>query len=145
MRALFSLCLAGAALLLASCGPADRETKSLTKAPASSLSMTVVTADATAWKLRDPQNRTFKPVTPTGSMLPLVASNSLVLLERVTTRVTVGEVIVLRGGMMHTVTAVNERGAFIMSGINNDGPDGWFPPEAAEWRLAGTLYASRNL
>lgn len=143
MRALFSLCLAGAALLLAACGPADREAKSLTKAPASSLSMTVATADATAWKLRDPQNRTFKPVTPTGSMLPLVASNSIVLLERVEGRVAVGEVIVRRDRVMHTVTAVNERGAFIMSGINNDRPDGWFPPEAAEWRLAGVLYAQR--
>lgn len=141
-----SLALVGACALafcLWGCGPADRETKSPTKAPASSLSMTVVTADATAWKLRDPQNRTFRPVSATGSMLPLVASNSLVLLERVDGRVAVGDVIVRRDGVMHTVTAVNERGAFIMSGINNDRPDGWFPPGAAEWRLAGTLYASR--
>ena len=143
MRALFSLCLAGAALLLASCGPADRETKSLTKAPASSLSMTVITADALSWKLRDPQNRDFKPVSATGSMLPLVASNSLVLLERVEGRVAVGDVIVRRDWVMHTVTAVNERGAFFMSGINNDRPDGWFPPEAAEWRVAGILYSTR--
>ncbi len=76
-------------------------------------------------------------------MLPLVASNSYVLLERVRTPVSVGEVIVRKDGVMHTVTATNERGAFIMSGANGHVPDGWHPPEAAEWRLAGTLYAKR--
>lgn len=143
MRALSSLCILAALSCLAACSSVDRETNSRLKTPASSLTKEQAIEEAKAFVARDPASRHYVTVAPTGSMLPIVGSNCIVMLERVRGRVAVGEVVVRADAVMHTVTAVNERGAFIMSGANGQVPDGWNPPEAAHWRMVGVFYARR--
>jgi hypothetical protein len=130
------------ALLLAGCGPVDRETAAIKRSPTCSIAPTAAMVDAEFWKQRDPDNRHWAPVAKTGSMMPFISSSDILLFEAVRGPVKVGQWILVEDGPMHEVTFVNENGSFIMSGVNNDRPDGWFPASRAKWRHVGVLRTS---
>ena len=146
MRALFSICLAGAALLLAACQPRE----SATPAPSSHFPVEAITADAARWAAAAPSIRSYVRVAPTGSMLPVFGSNAVLLIERVQGRqLAPGDIAIyddLNGGTIcHRVRLVNERGSVIFTGDNNanTASDGWIAAERIKWRVAGILYASK--
>lgn len=146
MKLLASSLLCAAMLPFAAC--TKREDNN--PPPSSHFPLAVVAGDAAAWAVRAPTIRSSIMVKPTGSMLPLFGSNAILLIERVTGRdLRVGDIALyddLNGGTIcHRVRAVNERGAAIFTGDNNDGTasDGWIAPDRIRWRVAGILYAQR--
>lgn len=71
--------------------------------------------------------------TPTGSMLPVIDSRSVAVLEKIdpADRLAVGDIVTFpRGGTVfcHRVTAVGADGYVITSGDNNQQSDGWQRP-----------------
>jgi hypothetical protein len=81
---------------------------------------------------------------PSGSMLPLIGSNAVVLLEPVT-RPAVGDIVTFqRDGrsIIHRVTAVDPTSGMVRTrGDNNDASDyGWQQPRQ---RVVAIIYASR--
>lgn len=118
-------------------------------APSSSYTLDAVKRDAVKWAAGDTR-RTWITVLPTGSMLPVFGSNSVLLLERSDgTDLRVGDIALYakadgNGTISHRVRAVSET-AVIMTGDNNSGlqTDGWISKSRIRWRVAGILYAKR--
>lgn len=141
-----------ALVLMAGC--AERATEpsreSRNPAPSSSYTLDRVNRDAAMWVAGDYTRRASVAVAPTGSMLPMFGSNSVLLLERSDgTDLRVGDVALYakeggKGTISHRVRAVSET-AVIMTGDNNTGlqSDGWISKTRIRWRVAGILYAQR--
>jgi len=109
----------------------------------------VVREEATRWAAAHP-NRSWSEVLPTGSMVPVLDSGSILLLEKVTgTDLRPGDIaIYARPGLpnaCHRVREVSKSGAALFTGDNNRGtqPDGWIASSRIQWRVAGILYTRR--
>jgi hypothetical protein len=100
-----------------------------------------------AWLAVAPGN-SWSAVKPTGSMLPLFGSNSVLLLERSNgADLAVGDIALYARGdalIAHRVRATSQTAA-LFTGDNNDPlrPDGWIAHERIRYRVAGILYAQR--
>lgn len=148
MRTLVALLLA---LLLAGCGnerPPTTPSYAAHKAPPSaSYTIEQVRYDAARWVGMDATQRSWCNVRDTGSMLPMFAENSVLLLERSDgTDLRVGDVALYatdgENTVSHRVRVVGD-GALIFTGDNNPGTgsDGWIAKERVRWRVAGILYS----
>jgi hypothetical protein len=118
----------GLALLVAGCAP--RETAG-PAAPSSGISyeLALVCARDMA-RLIGGEVATF---TPTGSMLPVLDSRTVAVIERIAVndRFAVGDIVTFPspdGPVCHRVTAVGGDGYVITSGDNNQHGDGWQRP-----------------
>jgi signal peptidase I len=143
-----------ATLLLLLAGCAERATEpsreSRNPAPSSSYTLDRAHRDAAMWVAGDYTRRASVAVAPTGSMLPVFGSNSVLLLERSDGKdLRVGDIALYikesgDGTISHRVRAVSET-AVIMTGDNNTGlqSDGWISKTRIRWRVAGILYAKR--
>lgn len=123
-----------------------------TPAPTSSISPELVLSSAKLWAAVGPGYRTYTPVQGTGSMLPVFGGNSVLLLETVTpTSLVPGDIAIYdklpSGLVVHRVREVNDRGAVLFSGDNNDklSSDGWIAGSRIRWRVAGILYANQKV
>lgn len=125
--------------LMFGCGPVNKENDPYKQPPTSSISRSVALEDAKAWVLRDPANRTCSFTSPTGSMLPHIASNSILLFEVLRGQpIHVGDYVRRRSDdVMHKVTAVNKNGSYLADAVNGQTPDGWFPYSEAKYRYVG--------
>lgn len=120
--------------------------ESANPAGTSSYSRMQVSTEAAIWTARSPE-RSWAQVAPTGSMLPVLDSNSILLREKVTgLDLRPGDIASyddLKGGTIcHRVREVNNRGAVLFTGDNNrnTSPDGWIASDRIRFRIAGILY-----
>lgn len=115
----------------------------------SSYAMSQVDKDAAAWKALDPDNRVIGEAEPTGSMLRVFDSTSVVLLEKVkpTDVVNIGDILVYKNktvgkNITHRYVR-NESGKLVLKGDNlsNEDPS---PIDRSEvtYRVVGVLYTS---
>lgn len=141
-------------LSVLSCSQQTKEQR--TPAPSSSLTMEQAEAYGFWWVLNRPDHGVFK-VEPTGSMLPLLGSNSLLLAERFTGQVNVNDICIYDHdpklpAVCHRVVAIDTKNkAVIFEGDNNPiGPqgqsssDGWIDMSRINYRVAGILYTERT-
>ncbi len=131
------------ALLLAGCGPSRVGDEKSNPAPSAPVTKPIARSDAMYWATRYP-DRMWGPVSATGSMVPMLDSNSIVLLVRYTGQP-------LRKGMvarfdrgdlpnvLHRIEDVNTTHVFI-SGLNVSRADGWIPKTEVSAILAGLFY-----
>jgi len=102
---------------------------------------------ARLWAAGDLGNRSFMTVAPTGSMLPVLDSNSILLIEKVTgAELRKNDIAVYEitpGGMniVHRAKEVSPDGVYF-EGDNNGRSDGWIKAEKVHWRIAGILYTA---
>lgn len=138
------LVVAGAVLLVVCLvgvfGCSDRTPEQANPAPSSSLTK----ADAIAWAFKHwdgtAAGRTHCGVLPTGSMLPVFGSTSVLLLEPAT-QPRVGDLLLYdAANYSHRVKEVRD-GHVLMDGDNNDHSDGWVELSRVHHRVAGILYA----
>lgn len=140
----FAACLF---LFLTACGRGKEVEK---PAPSSSITKAEALRLADAWLAGDPFKRGRSLVAPTGSMLPTLASNHVLLLERATGHdLAIGDIAIIEREngktFVHTVTDKNESsGGVFMHGDNTERPDGWFFSSRVRWRVAGVIYFRKN-
>lgn len=119
-------------------------------APSSSITKAEALRLADAWLAGDPFNRGRSLVAPTGSMLPVLASNHVLLLERATGHdLQIGDIAIIEREpgktFVHRVTDKGESsGGVFTRGDNNKAPDGWFFSNRVRWRVAGVIYFRKN-
>lgn len=143
MRSIVILCII-VGLFLVGCGPQATK-EGLRPAPSSSISKSEWWPVIKAWLEMHPKN-TWAPIHATGSMAPYIDSTSIILIQVVkSTDLKKGDVAnyIRSDGVrvVHSVVEVNERGAVLFSGDNNDGlnADGWIPADRVWGRVAATL------
>lgn len=137
-----------AALILALAGCSNREEQKPT--PTSSMTHAEALDAARSWAFRKIESRSYSSVAPTGSMLPVLGSNCVLLLERAKPyELRVGDIALYTndekdGTICHRIRDLSPTAA-LFSGDNNDPtkPDGWIAYERIEWRVAGVLYGKR--
>lgn len=102
---------------------------------------------AKLWAAGDPARRSFTTVASTGSMLPVLDSNSILLMERVTAgELRKNDIAIYesaKGDMsiVHRAKEVLPDGVYF-EGDNNHRSDGWIKPDKVRWRIAGILYTA---
>jgi hypothetical protein len=121
--------------------------------PAASSSLTLAQARAgigAAWIAEDPINHAVEGDEPTGSMLPVIGSNCLLLLERFNGQVPNQDDMLSYWhdaslpSVTHRCTAVDlANKAWVPAGDNNSGSDGWQPIANIRWRVAGIIYCQQ--
>ena len=137
-----------AALILALVGCSKKEDQKPT--PTSSMTHAEAMDAARSWAFRKIESRSYSSVQPTGSMLPVLGSNCVLLLERAEPyQLRVGDIALYTneekdGTICHRIRQLSPTAAFF-TGDNNDPtkPDGWINYERIEWRVAGVLYGKR--
>jgi len=88
-------------------------------------------------------------IAPTGSMLPILDSSSVVVTEKVGAETVLRKndlVIFNRGDeprVLHRIIDVRKDSYFI-SGDNNSGSDGWFPKSAIQSRVVAIIFSSQR-
>lgn len=135
-------------LVLALAGCSKREDHKPT--PTSSMTHAEALDAARSWAFRKIERRSYSAVAPTGSMLPVLGSNCILLLERVEPyELRVGDIALYtnnegNGTICHRIRQLSPTAALFL-GDNNDPtkPDGWIVYERIEWRVAGVLYGKR--
>lgn len=142
--AVFVVCLC---LFLTACG---RGKEVENPAPSSSLTKDEALNLARFFVLGDPTRRSISLVSPTGSMLPVLASNHVMLLERATGHeLAIGDIAIIEREtgktFVHRVTDKGESsGGVFMAGDNSKTPDGWFFSSRVRWRVVGVIYFQKN-
>ena len=137
-----------AVVLLAGCQSAPTGYREQSNTPPTShMSRSEAVNLAALWQLADTQHRSYSFVSATGSMLPVLGSNSVLLLESVTVAdlkkndIAIYENAAGNGTIVHRAKAVSPDGVYF-EGDNNTWPDGWIKPDRIRWRVAGILYTS---
>jgi hypothetical protein len=93
------------------------------------------------------RNRAYGLVAPTGSMLPLLASNCVLLLERAGIRDLAKNNIALYAAddgslVCHFVTDIHADSVYF-DGCNNPRSDGWIAADRVRWRVVAIFYTDR--
>jgi hypothetical protein len=102
---------------------------------------------AKLWVALDLAHRSYTTVAPTGSMLPVLDSNSILLIESITGAELRGNDIAIyesadrRINIVHRAKEVTPDGVYF-EGDNNSFSDGWIKPDKIRWRIAGILYTA---
>lgn len=115
-------------------------------APSSSVSLEQAQKIAESWWQMDKANHWFIGIEPTGSMVPLFDSRSVLLIERLKEAPRRGDAVAWMEGerlITHRVGDVKNGHAYI-SGINNRWSDGWIPCDRLLWRVVGIIYTERR-
>jgi len=142
----FLVFLACLFLLLTACGRGKEVEK---PAPASSMTKAQAVKFAVTWKEIDPDRHDWSFVSATGSMLPVIASNHILLLEKSDGKdLGRGDVALYEkrdksGTICHRLTDIGPTGGLFFEGDNNSEPDGWVFPSRVRWRVAGQLFFAK--
>ncbi len=116
-------------------------------APISRMKKSEAMMIAKLWASSDLANRSFTTVLPTGSMLPVLDSNSILLMERVTAgELRKNDIAIYQSGkdgmrIVHRAKEVTRDGVYF-EGDANSRSDGWIASDQVRWRIAGILYTS---
>mgnify|MGYP006921372319 CR=1 FL=1 len=117
--------------------------------PTSSMTHAEAMDAARSWAFRKIESRSYSAVAPTGSMLPVMGSNCVLLLERCKPEdLQIGDIAIYgrdgQSSVVHRIRELSPTAAFF-TGDNNDPtkPDGWIAYGRIEWRVAGVLYGKR--
>ena len=113
-------------------------------APNSSLTKSEALQIGARWKLINPAQRSYCEVNPTGSMVPILDSRCVLLLERVSAdQLRKNDIsIYMRGDdvtICHRVMDVRN-GAVLFEGDNNPRSDGWVTSERVLWRVTAIIF-----
>ncbi len=119
-------------------------------APTSYMSRKEAVEVARSWAARKPEQRSWSGLKNTGSMLPVLDSNSVLLLEKVNPAdLRVNNIAVwARDNIVGPDTKICHRvrklepDAVLFEGDNNQRSDGWVIFDRILWRVAGVLYTS---
>ena len=112
--------------------------------PAATSSLTSKEAETYAKLIASSHGWKWCKVEPTGSMVPVFDSGSILVLEPVTVglQVFTGDILRDRKGVTHRAREVKGDTVYI-SGDNNLWPDGWRKLSEFEYRVAAVIYARR--
>ncbi len=117
-------------------------------APSSSLTKSEALQIGARWKQTNPAQRSYCEVNPTGSMVPILDSRCVLLLERVSAdQLRKNDIsIYMRGDdvtICHRVMDVRN-GAVLFEGDNNPRSDGWVTSERILWRVTAIIFTQRD-
>jgi hypothetical protein len=145
LKIIFTLSL----LFIISCKPIDKnDSESRNPAPTSFLSYNEAFHKALIITSLD-QRLEIGTITPTGSMLPVLDSSSIIITERVNTNTILNKndlVVFDRGDIprvLHRIVDMKNNHYYI-SGDNNSGPDGWFPKSSIKSRVVMIIFSSER-
>ncbi len=117
-------------------------------APSSSLTKSEAMQIGARWKQTNPALRSYCEVQPTGSMVPILDSRCVLLLERVSAgQLRKNDIsIYMRGDdvtICHRVMDVRN-GGVLFEGDNNPRSDGWVAPDRILWRVTAIIFTQRD-
>jgi hypothetical protein len=117
-------------------------------APSSSLTKSEAMEIGARWKQTNPAMRSYCEVHPTGSMVPILDSRCVLLLERVSAdQLRKNDIsIYMRGDdvtVCHRVMDVRN-GAVLFEGDNNPRSDGWVARDRILWRVTAIIFTQRE-
>jgi hypothetical protein len=117
-------------------------------APSSSLSKSEAMNLGVMWKLSNPALRAYCEVAPTGSMVPILDSRCVLLLERVKAdQLRKNDISIYlsddNATICHRVMDV-KNGSVLFEGDNNPRSDGWVAPSRILWRVTAIIFTQRD-
>ena len=121
--------------------------ENITPAARSDYSISTVSQDAINWQRSDPQKRRWAKMEDSGSMLRLLDSSTIALIEKVGPEdpIALNEILAYQYGereVSHRLIRIERNGDLIFKGDSNESEDPPVKRSDVKWRIIGILYTN---